>query len=128
MRSFLSIVLFLGLILSATTLKAQTFRGTLLGTVSDSKGAVVPGADVIVTNMDTGIARTVQTNAQGDFFAPELPIGRYSVKVNHPGFNAFLTDDGQCRTEGRRFKPIGHSNRRALAGGDILGHSRRHPH
>jgi hypothetical protein len=72
---------------------AQSFRGILAGTVSDTNGAVVPDADVTVTNMDTGIARTVHTNAQGDFTAPELPIGRYRVKVDHAGFNTFLTEN-----------------------------------
>jgi hypothetical protein len=92
MRTFLSVIAFFGMLLCGAALSAQTFRGTLLGTVSDANGAVVPGAEVVVTNMDTGIARTVQTSGAGDFSAPELPVGRYSVRVNHQGFNAFLTE------------------------------------
>jgi hypothetical protein len=92
MRRFLSLIAFFGMFLCGAALSAQSFRGTLLGTVSDTKDAVVPDADVVVRNMDTGIERAVRTNGAGDFSAPELPVGRYSVKVNHPGFNAFLTE------------------------------------
>src|SRR5579859_1180151 len=92
MRTLLSLLAFIGILLCGATLSAQTFRGTLLGTVSDANGAVVPGAEVVVTNMDTGIARTVQTGGAGEFSAPELPVGRYSIKVNHPGFNAFVSE------------------------------------
>jgi hypothetical protein len=92
MRRSLLLIAFFGMLLWGAVLSAQTFRGTLLGTVSDSNGAVVPDADVVVTNMDTGIVRTVRTNGAGDFSVPELPVGRYSLKVNHPGFNSFLTE------------------------------------
>ncbi|MDX6460024.1 MAG: hypothetical protein QOE55_3721, partial [Acidobacteriaceae bacterium] len=92
MRTLLTFLAFFAMLLCGAALSAQSFRGTLLGTVSDTHGAVVPDADVVVTNMDTGIARTVHTNGTGDFSAPELPVGRYSVKVNHPGFNAFLSE------------------------------------
>jgi hypothetical protein len=92
MRRSLLLIAFFGMLLWGAVLSAQTFRGTLLGTVSDPNGAVVPEADVVVTNMDTGIARTVRTNGAGDFSVPELPVGRYSLKVNHPGFNSFLTE------------------------------------
>jgi Carboxypeptidase regulatory-like domain/TonB dependent receptor/TonB-dependent Receptor Plug Domain len=92
MRKFLSLAVLFGMLFGGAALSAQTFRGTLLGTVSDANGAVVPDAEVVVTNMDTGIARTVRTSGAGDFSAPELPVGRYSVKVNHQGFNAFLSE------------------------------------
>src|ERR1700744_5777931 len=58
---------------------AQTFRGTILGMVTDSSGAAVSGANVTVKNVDTGLVRTVTTSADGTYSAPELPIGTYSV-------------------------------------------------
>ena len=67
-------------------LNAQTFRGTLLGTVADATGAVIPGAAITVKNMDTGVARTTESNGDGQFTVPELPIGRYSVDVTMTGF------------------------------------------
>jgi outer membrane receptor protein involved in Fe transport len=67
-------------------LGAQTFRGTILGTVTDSSGAAVPGAAVTVKNVNTGLARTVSTSDDGTYSAPELPIGSYSVTVEKTGF------------------------------------------
>jgi Carboxypeptidase regulatory-like domain/TonB dependent receptor len=79
-------------ILSALTLlcagytPAQTFRGTILGTITDSSGASVPGATVTIKNLDTGLVRTVTTFDDGSYSAPELPIGNYTVTVEKPGF------------------------------------------
>ncbi len=70
---------------------AQTFRGTILGTVSDQSGAVVPGAKVKVRNVDTGLLRETQTAEDGSFSVPELPIGAYSVTVEKPGFQTAVT-------------------------------------
>ena len=74
------------LLLNCVHLNAQTFRGTILGTVTDSSGAAVPGASVTIKNMDTGLSRTVTTSDDGSYAAPELPIGNYSVTVEKAGF------------------------------------------
>jgi len=79
-------VLFFFLCLCATSLLAQTFRGTILGTVTDPQGAVVSGAKVTVHNINTGLERTTQTSADGSYSVPELPIGTYTVTVNQSGF------------------------------------------
>ena len=47
-------------------LAAQTFRGTILGTVTDSNGAVIPGADVMAVNVGTGIMRSTVADADGN--------------------------------------------------------------
>jgi hypothetical protein len=65
---------------------AQTFRGTILGTVTDSSGAAVSGAAVTIKNVDTGLVRTVTTSTDGSYSVPELPIGNYSVTVENKGF------------------------------------------
>ena len=78
---FAALVLFAGSIANA-----QTFRGTILGTVTDSSGAGVPAATVSIKNIDTGLIRTVATADDGSYAAPELPIGNYSVTVEKPGF------------------------------------------
>ncbi len=106
MRLFSSLLLFVCCLMPGIALQAQTFRGTLLGTVTDSNGAVVPGADVVVTNMDTGIARTVKSNEVGDFNAPELPIGRYRVKVTHEGFNTFVAEGVNVSVAGQSSVPV----------------------
>jgi Carboxypeptidase regulatory-like domain/TonB dependent receptor len=74
------------LLLIPGSLIAQTFRGTILGTVTDPQGAVVAGAKVTVRNVDTGLERTTQTSADGSYAVPELPIGTYTVTVNQSGF------------------------------------------
>src|SRR5258708_24713723 len=75
----------------AATLSAQTFRGTILGTVTDPSGAVVSGAKVTVRNTGTGLERTAQTSADGSYSIPELPIGTYSVTVSQAGFQTSVT-------------------------------------
>src|ERR1700686_1844509 len=65
---------------------AQESTGTILGTVSDPQGAVVPGASVTATNTDTHFTRTVPTEADGSYRLPSLPIGNYEVTVTKDGF------------------------------------------
>src|SRR5215217_5089820 len=84
-------VLFVGLVLVLLVLpaaaSAQTVTGTVQGTVSDSSGALVSGADVAIRNMDTGQQRNVKTGGEGTYSASFLPLGRYTVTASGPGFN-----------------------------------------
>jgi outer membrane receptor protein involved in Fe transport len=82
----LALVIFSLALFAGTSGFAQTFRGTILGSVTDSSGAAVPGATVTVKNADTGLVRTVTTSDDGSYAAPELPIGNYSVSVEKAGF------------------------------------------
>src|ERR1700677_2162838 len=77
-------------LLSTAMLVGQTFRGTILGSVTDSSGAVVAGAAVKVRNVATGLERTTTTSADGSYSVPELPIGTYSVTVTLAGFDTFV--------------------------------------
>jgi len=77
-------------LLSTTLLVGQTFRGTILGTITDPSGAVVAGATVKVRNLGTGLERTTATSADGSYAVPELPIGSYSVTVTQAGFKTFV--------------------------------------
>ena len=91
----LSISLVLALFaLSALTApaNAQTFRGTILGTVTDSSGLAISGATVTVKNTETGLIRTVTSGDDGSYIAPELPIGTYSVSVEKSGFKIGLVN------------------------------------
>jgi outer membrane receptor protein involved in Fe transport len=78
------------ILLAALSLSAQTFRGTILGTVTDPTGAVLPGAKVTVKNTGTGLERSTEPSADGSYSAPELPIGTYSVTVVQQGFETFV--------------------------------------
>jgi hypothetical protein len=73
-------------LLVSSSLLAQTFRGTILGTVTDPQGAVVAGAKVTVRNVNTGLERTTQTSSDGSYAVPELPTGTYTVTVSQSGF------------------------------------------
>src|SRR5713101_214502 len=74
------------LFLAVATLVAQTFRGTILGTVTDASGALVAGATVKVRNVGTGQERSTTTSADGSYAIPELPIGTYAVTISQSGF------------------------------------------
>jgi hypothetical protein len=78
-------------LLAAVSLSAQTFRGTILGTVTDAQGAVVAGAKVTVKNVGTGLERTTETSADGSYALPELPIGTYTVTITLTGFQTSVT-------------------------------------
>ena len=90
-RSILSLfVLFVFIFASAAV--AQTFRGSIRGTVTDSSGAAVAGAQVKVFSPDTGLSRTMSTNDQGEYVASELPLGAYSVTVEKEGYGTTTLD------------------------------------
>jgi len=78
-------------LLAAVNLGAQTFRGTILGTVTDPSGAVLGGATVSVKNVGTGLERTGETSANGSYALPELPIGTYTVTITMSGFSTSVT-------------------------------------
>jgi len=87
----LSILAFLCLallLLNCSESNAQTFRATILGTVTDSSGAAVPGATVTIRNLDTGLTRVVTTSDDGTYTATELPLLNYSITVERAGFKA----------------------------------------
>ncbi|HXY15690.1 MAG TPA: carboxypeptidase-like regulatory domain-containing protein, partial [Terriglobales bacterium] len=91
MRLNLLRLMLVSVLLTTIPLLAQTFRGTILGTVTDVTGAWVTGATVKVKNVDTGLERTTQTSADGSYAEPELPIGNYSVTVTQSGFQTSAT-------------------------------------
>ena len=70
----------------ACTLTAQTFRGAISGTVTDSTGAAVPGAQVTLTETATGAKHQTTSTGAGDFSFSELALGSYSVTVASTGF------------------------------------------
>ena len=71
---------------SATPAVAQLTTGTIRGTAKDETGGVLPGADITITNADTGTTRSLTTNEQGRFEAPNLQVGTYEVAGTLSGF------------------------------------------
>ena len=78
-RNILLAVLFC--LLTAAAGWSQDARGTILGKVSDPSGALIPGAQVIVTNVAMGTKTVLTTNAEGYYLAPLLKPGTYQVEV-----------------------------------------------
>jgi hypothetical protein len=74
------------LIGTSTAGLAQSTTGTILGTIADPQGAVVPGATVTARNVDTNTSRTTTTDSEGRYRFPNLPIGNYEVTVDARGF------------------------------------------
>ena len=69
---------------------AQTFRGGIEGTVTDSAGAAIPQAQVTAKNVGTDLSRTTETNDQGFYFFAELPLGEYTITASKTGFSTFI--------------------------------------
>lgn len=78
-------IVFLVFTIAAT---CQIVGGSVSGDVTDTSGAAVPGANVTIRNVETGIARTVITDARGHYSAPSIPVGNYGVTVFREGFGA----------------------------------------
>jgi hypothetical protein len=81
------------MVFSTASLRAQVTTADILGTVTDSAGADVPGAKVAVTNLDTGVARDQVTVGNGAFAFTTLPVGHYDVKVTMTGFKTWQATD-----------------------------------
>jgi hypothetical protein len=84
---------------SASILSAQTAgTATLVGTVTDTSGAIVVGAKVSVTNINTSFVAESMTTAEGGYYAPYLAPGPYRLSVEAAGFKRFRSDGIQVRT------------------------------
>ena len=91
MKSNLFLALILVLCLTGLAL-AQTDTARLIGTITDSTGAVIPDAAVTVTNTGTSRTVTVQTSGSGEYVVNALPAGRYHIDVKSPGFKTAAAD------------------------------------
>jgi Carboxypeptidase regulatory-like domain len=78
----------LGVVLFSVSLFAQGTQGRISGTVTDQTGAVIPGATVTVTDMQRGIPRNLTTDRSGEYVAPSLLPGTYTVRAEAKGFKA----------------------------------------
>jgi len=81
------------LLLTAVQVKAQTTTADVVGTVTDSSGAVLPDAKVTVQSLATHGTHTTQTTSSGDYDVPFLLPGHYSVRVELPSFKTFSVAD-----------------------------------
>jgi hypothetical protein len=76
-------------VMGATVVLAQTTNGRIVGTVSDSSGAVVSGAKVTARNLGTNITDSALANHSGNYVFPNLLIGAYEVSAEAKGFKRY---------------------------------------
>jgi hypothetical protein len=110
-RLFLLITALLTFSLAAV---AQTSRGTVVGTITDANGAVIPGATVTLTNLETTITRTTTTNDEGNYRFDAVDLGNYSVQVSATNFGAatktgLLVNANQSTDGSAQLAPAGQS-------------------
>ena len=85
-KSFGVCVLVILVVALPAVAQTQITTGTIQGTVTDANGAIMPGANVEIKNLDTNLSKTLTTDEGGRFVALALPPGRYSVTVSKTGF------------------------------------------
>src|SRR5262249_3436921 len=79
--------------LTAVCALAQSDRATITGRVLDSTQAAVSTATVTITNQETGIRTATRANQEGNYSIPQLPVGRYEVAIEAPGFRRYVRRD-----------------------------------
>jgi hypothetical protein len=89
------------LFLCAVVSLAQETRGSILGRVIDSSGAVIPGVAVRATNTATNVTVSAQSNAEGNYNIPYLLPGVYTLKAELAGFKTFVRENIQVRIDDR---------------------------
>jgi len=105
----------------------QSFAGvtaSISGTVKDSSGAAIAGANVTATNVETGIAEKQTTNGQGFYSFQSLPLGKYTVEVQQKGFKTYrqtgLTLDVNSALTVDAALPVGQANEQVEVAADML--------
>jgi hypothetical protein len=78
--------LLLAFVMTGSALWAQSERGAITGTITDSSGAVIPGAEITVTNVDTNVPNSTTSTGTGTYRVINLPPGNYNVKCGKEGF------------------------------------------
>jgi hypothetical protein len=86
-KAMLTIWFAIAFLIAAHNANCQNVSGTIVGTVSDSTGAAIPGAKISITDTKTGVIHTVQSDSQGYYSAPNLPPGTYNVVAQSDGFS-----------------------------------------
>jgi hypothetical protein len=91
-KNYFAVAAFLS-VLFCFSAYSQRLDGTLRGTVMDPSGAVIPRAEVTVTNQTTGVKQTSLSTSTGQYVFPNLQVGMYTVRVGAKGFKDFIRKD-----------------------------------
>ena len=79
----------IGLVYPRSELLAQAVYGSIVGTVADSSGGVVPNAQITITNIAQGVSYSTKSNDSGNYQQTHLVVGRYQVRIEAAGFALF---------------------------------------
>ena len=85
-KSALRTALSFSIVLAVFSLAAMAQQATIVGTVSDPSGAAVPNVKITITSKESGAVRDFQSNGDGQYVAPDLNIGHYSIRAEAAGF------------------------------------------
>jgi hypothetical protein len=85
----------------AGTASAQAVTGTIIGTVADTTGAVLPGVSVTVKQTETGFTRTLTSDSNGEYTAASIPTGTYTVTGEISGFKSVSLSNVQVGVDSR---------------------------
>jgi len=80
---------------------SQLSSGTVLGTIADGTGAVIPGVTITATNTAIGLTRSVISNESGNYRIDQLPLGNYNVQAELPGFKKELRNSVTVNVDAR---------------------------
>src|SRR5271167_4992369 len=89
-RTFVCLAVVCLLMLAAGSSATGQDTATIVGTVTDTTGAVIPGAKVVVSNPEKGLVRQLESNSVGEYTAAKLPIGNYVVAAEAPNFRKLV--------------------------------------
>jgi hypothetical protein len=89
------------LLLSAAMVMGQTTYGRISGTITDSNGAAVPGASVVVSNPSTNFSRSVTTDENGGYTFTNLSVGTYDISVEKTGFKKTIRSQTSLSADAR---------------------------
>ena len=90
------------LVVASLTACAQVDTGLISGTVHDPAGAVIPSAEVTITDQSTNVKTVVHPNQEGDYASPPLKVGTYTVMVEATGFESQIKREVPLQVQERR--------------------------
>jgi hypothetical protein len=86
-------------LVAGTASVAQSTQGSIVGTVRDKAGALVPGAPITLTNSGEGAVRNTMSNAQGEYSFVDVKAGTYSIEISTPGFEKWSVTGAVLNTQ-----------------------------
>ena len=91
----------LACVIVSVVCSAQLDTASVVGTVLDQTGAVIPNASIVVENQHTGSTRNTNANGEGNFVVPALPIGQYRITASAAGFKSRAVEGFTLRVSDR---------------------------